>query len=40
MNEIRRRASGWVQRGDVTVARMIDEPGHATGYLAVPLKRR
>lgn len=38
MNEVHHRASGWVQRRDVTVARMIDEPGHATGTLAVPLE--
>jgi hypothetical protein len=39
MNEVYHRASGWVQRRDVTVARMIDEPGHATGTLAVPLEK-
>jgi hypothetical protein len=38
MNEVHHRASEWVQRRDVTVARMIDEPGHATGILAVPLE--
>src|SRR5260370_2584057 len=38
MNEVHRCASAWVQRGDITVARMIDEPGHATGTLAVPLE--
>jgi hypothetical protein len=39
MNEVYHRASGWVQRRDVTVTRMIDEPGHATGTLAVPLEK-
>jgi hypothetical protein len=38
MNEVHHRASEWVQLRDVTVARMIDEPGHATGTLAVPLE--
>jgi len=38
MNEVRHFASGWVQRGVVTVAGMIDEPGHSTGHLAVPFE--
>src|SRR6267378_618412 len=33
MNEVRHFASGWVQRGVVTVTGMIDEPGHSTGHL-------
>jgi hypothetical protein len=38
MNEVRHFASGWVQRGVVTVTGMIDEPGHSTGHLAVPFE--
>jgi hypothetical protein len=38
MNEVRRRASPRVQRVTHKVARMIDEPGHPTGHLAIPLK--
>jgi hypothetical protein len=38
MNEVRRRASPRVQRATHKVARMIDEPGHPTGHLAIPLK--
>ncbi len=36
MNEVRRRASGRVQRRTTRVACMIDEPGHPTGRLAIP----
>jgi hypothetical protein len=32
MNEVRRRASGWVQRVTNKFAPMIDEPGHPTGH--------
>jgi len=38
MNEVRRRASPRVQRATHKVARTIDEPGHPTGHLAIPLK--
>jgi hypothetical protein len=38
MNEVRHFASGWVQRGAVTVTGMIDEPGLSTGHLAVPFE--
>jgi hypothetical protein len=36
MNEDHRRASGSVQRGDISVACTIDEPGHPTGDLVIP----
>jgi hypothetical protein len=36
MNEVRRCASGWVQRATLKVAAMIDEPGHPTGHLVIP----
>jgi hypothetical protein len=36
MNEVRRRASAWVQRLTRKVARMIDEPGPPTGHLVIP----
>jgi hypothetical protein len=36
MNEVRRRASGPVQRAAPKVAAMIDETGHPTGHLAIP----
>ena len=36
MNEVYRCASGEVQRAEVRVARMIDEPGHPTGHLVIP----
>jgi hypothetical protein len=32
MNEVRCRASGWVQRAAPKVDGMIDEPGHSTGH--------
>jgi hypothetical protein len=35
MNEVRRRASGSVQRREISVACMIDEPGHPTGHLVI-----
>jgi hypothetical protein len=38
MNEVHRRASARVQHVTHKVARMIDEPGHPTGHLAIPLK--
>jgi hypothetical protein len=38
MNEVRRRASAWVQRATPKVAPTIDEPGHPTGHLVIPLK--
>jgi hypothetical protein len=38
MNEVRRRASRWVQRAAPKVERMIDEPGHPTGDSRSPLK--
>ena len=40
MNEVRRRASGRVQRAALKVATMIDEPGHPTGDLAIPRCKR
>ena len=40
MNEARRLASGRVQRTGAMVIRMIDEPGHPTGYLEIPLRRQ
>jgi hypothetical protein len=36
MNEVRRCASEWVQRGARKVAPKIDEPGHPTGHPAIP----
>jgi hypothetical protein len=36
MNEVRHRASGWVQRALPKVAEMIDETGHPTGHPAIP----
>jgi hypothetical protein len=39
MNEVRRCASGWVQRAAPKVAAMIDEPGQPTGHLAIPFER-
>jgi hypothetical protein len=38
MNEVRRRASARVQLATSKVAPTIDEPGHPTGHLAIPLK--
>jgi hypothetical protein len=38
MNEVRRRASAGVQRATPKVAPTIDEPGHPTGHLVIPLK--
>jgi hypothetical protein len=38
MNEIRHRASARVQRVTHKLARTIDEPGHPTGLLVIPLK--
>jgi hypothetical protein len=38
MNEVRHCASGWVQRAARKVGAMIDEPGHSTGHLSIPLK--
>ena len=35
MNEVRHRASGWVQRAARKVVSMIDEPGHPTGHLVI-----
>jgi hypothetical protein len=35
MNEVHRRASGWVQRAASKIASMIDEPGHPTGHLVI-----
>jgi hypothetical protein len=35
MNEVRRRASRWVQRAALKVAAMIDEPGQPTGHLVI-----
>jgi hypothetical protein len=37
MNEAHWRASDWVQRAAVRVVVMIDEPGHPTGYLVIPV---
>ena len=39
MNEVRHRASGWVQRAPPKVVSMIDEPGHPTGHSRDPLQR-
>jgi hypothetical protein len=40
MNEVRRRASDWVQRRTPRFASMIDdEPGHPTGHRAIPKGR-
>jgi hypothetical protein len=39
MNEVRRCASGWVQRAACKVATMIEEPGHPTGHLSIPFER-
>jgi hypothetical protein len=36
MNEVRRCASGWVQRAASKLVRMIDGPGHPTGHLVIP----
>jgi hypothetical protein len=38
MNEVRHRASGWVQRATASFAPMIDGPGHPTGYLEIPFR--
>jgi hypothetical protein len=38
MNEARRSASGWVQRGIRKFAQTIGEPGHPAGYLVISLK--
>ena len=38
MNEVRRRASGWVHRAAAKVVRMISEPGHPTGDPRDPLE--
>jgi len=38
MNEVRRSASARVQLATSKVAPTIDEPGHPTGHLAIPLK--
>jgi hypothetical protein len=38
MNEVRRRASEWVQCATVSLANMINEPGHPTGHLVIPAK--
>jgi hypothetical protein len=38
MNEVRRRASGWVQRAASRLSSMIDGPGHSTGHLVIPRK--
>ena len=38
MNEVHRRASQWVQRGSLSLLRMISEPGHPTGDLRDPLE--
>ena len=35
MNEVRRCASGWVQRAATRFSVMIDEPGHPTGHLVI-----
>jgi hypothetical protein len=39
MNEVRCRASQWVQRAAPKVVGMIDEPGHPTGHFVIPLKQ-
>jgi hypothetical protein len=36
MNEVRCRASEWVQRAAHKVAPMINEPGHPTGHPVIP----
>ena len=36
MNEVHRRASGWVQHAAAKFASMIDEPGHPTGDPVIP----
>jgi hypothetical protein len=38
MNDVRRRASARVQLATPKVAPTIDEPGHPTGHLVIPLK--
>jgi hypothetical protein len=38
MNEVRRRASGWVQGALAKFVCMISEPGHLTGHSRDPLK--
>ena len=38
MNEVRRCASGRVQRAASKLASMIDGPGHSTGQLVIPRK--
>jgi hypothetical protein len=35
MNEVRERASDWVQRAAIRFKGMIDGPGHPTGHLAI-----
>jgi hypothetical protein len=37
MNEAHWLASGWVQRAAIRVGVMIDEPGHPTGHLVIPV---
>ena len=36
MNEVRSRASDWVQRAAASFTGMIDEPGHPAGQPAIP----
>jgi hypothetical protein len=38
MNEVRRRASAWVQHVTPKVVPTIDEPGHSAGHLVIPSK--
>ena len=38
MNEILQRTSGWVQRARSRLMGVIEEPGHPTGHLPIPLK--
>jgi hypothetical protein len=39
MNDVRRHASAWVQRVTLKVAPTIDESGHPTGHLVIPLQK-
>lgn len=38
MNEVHQRDSEWVQRAAIRFTDMIDEPGHPTGNLVIPLE--